>query len=234
MRDFIRVNIYNYGKIPYLNIMGPIKNLKIGAGVYNLLKLDSRIDIKTVEEGEKYEREMAKVAEKNAKKAAETKQLQEILEAKKLREEIRLEAEAKAAAALAEEEAERNRLAALAEEEAKIIENTELPVDDIETEVSCDSPDLVIDSTETETTEDIDAAIDAEIENSKLQETNFVVDIKQTDTAIKKYSDVELQEMTKKEMKQILLDRGHIDDSYTGRYHDNLEDLIRKIKETQI
>ena len=34
--------------------------------------------------------------------------------------------------------------------------------------------------------------------------------------------------MTKKELKAILIERGHTNDEYTGRYHDTVDMLVQK------
>jgi len=48
-----------------------------------------------------------------------------------------------------------------------------------------------------------------------------------------KYTEKELSKLTKAQMKQILVARGHIDDELTGRYHDTLEKLMAKVFKTQ-
>lgn len=50
---------------------------------------------------------------------------------------------------------------------------------------------------------------------------------------IKVYSNKELQGMTKSQLKKILAERGYIDGIYAAKYHDRVEDLIRKVKKTQ-
>ena len=47
------------------------------------------------------------------------------------------------------------------------------------------------------------------------------------------YTVEQLTGMTKAQMKQILLDRGHENDEFTGRYHDTVEILIEKVLKTQ-
>jgi hypothetical protein len=47
------------------------------------------------------------------------------------------------------------------------------------------------------------------------------------------YTVEQLSSMTKAQMKQILLDRGHENDQFTGRYHDTVEILIEKVLKTQ-
>lgn len=50
---------------------------------------------------------------------------------------------------------------------------------------------------------------------------------------IKIYSNKELQGMTKSQLKKILAERGYVDGIYAAKYHDRVEDLIRKVKKTQ-
>ena len=50
---------------------------------------------------------------------------------------------------------------------------------------------------------------------------------------IRKYTEEELLEMTKAQMKIILRERGHTSGPYSGKYHDTVEILIRKVLATQ-
>lgn len=50
---------------------------------------------------------------------------------------------------------------------------------------------------------------------------------------ITKYTEQELSKLTKKQMKQILRDRGYLDGPNAGRYHDTAKILIEKILRTQ-
>lgn len=47
------------------------------------------------------------------------------------------------------------------------------------------------------------------------------------------YKNKDLNGMTKKQLKQILLDRGYTKGPYAPKYHDHVEDLVEKVKKTQ-
>lgn len=83
-------------------------------------------------------------------------------------------------------------------------------------------------------TEDEDAEIE-KILNSTAEEKSVFEEatVKPVEQKIKKYSQKELSEMTKAQMKAILVERGYTSGPFAGKYHDTLADLIEKVKKTQ-
>lgn len=68
----------------------------------------------------------------------------------------------------------------------------------------------------------------------KKEEDIQPLDLSEEERAsIVKYSNLQLRQMTKKQLKAILIERGHTNDEYTGRYHDTVDMLVQKVKATQ-
>jgi hypothetical protein len=94
----------------------------------------------------------------------------------------------------------------------------------------------VVDSTKPVEASKEDIEIDKALESANAAPASTFGKIdysKDEDTKMKVYVKTDLQKMTKKELKQILLDRGHVNDNFTGRYHDNLPVLIQKVLDSQ-
>lgn len=84
---------------------------------------------------------------------------------------------------------------------------------------------------------DIDAQMDLLLEvmgETPAEPTTFILTEKiSTKEDIKKYTDEELDIMTRAEMKNILKERGYTTGPYAGKYHDTVETLKRKVLSTQ-
>ena len=46
---FVKVNIHNEGRIPWLNIQGPRYNISVSATIYRLLREDGRVVVHPVD-----------------------------------------------------------------------------------------------------------------------------------------------------------------------------------------
>jgi hypothetical protein len=180
----IRVNIHTVGRIPWINIVGPKYDVSISPTIYRLLKRDSRIDIRTVEEDE----------------------------------------------------------AANVKIETPVVEQTaksEKPVETIKVEdnitiTKIEEPKNIVKEVE-------DALLDAEIEkrlNELPVEDPFTIRMDTEETKkvnLKKYSNKQLDKLTREQMFQILFDRGHTgdEDPMKPKYHDTKPMLVKKVKDTQ-
>lgn len=79
-----------------------------------------------------------------------------------------------------------------------------------------------------------DLEIDKILDETPVVETAYSVNLNNKETEkIKSYTDEELSEMTKAQMKEILKSRGYTSGPYSGKYHDTVEELKEKVKRTQ-
>ena len=100
------------------------------------------------------------------------------------------------------------------------IQKVETPAEGpvVETEVSTDNADDEIDSI---------------LEQESTAETSAFEQSSESGDKIKKYTEEELSQMTKAQMKAILIERGYTSGPYAGKYHDTLADLVQKVLKTQ-
>lgn len=85
-----------------------------------------------------------------------------------------------------------------------------------------------------------DDIIDSELDNvlSNISETTTfknpaIADKTDPEEPFKFYSDLELSNMTKSQMKKVLRGRGYLEGPYAGKYHDTVEMLKDKVRKTQ-
>lgn len=106
-----------------------------------------------------------------------------------------------------------------------------LPIkDEVKIEVLDDEPE---DSVETENIDDeLDAILD-EIPDTKSEIPCDIMKDESESKEFKTYTNKQLSVMTKKQLKDILMDRGYTKGPYAPKYHDHVEDLIKKVKNTQ-
>lgn len=80
--------------------------------------------------------------------------------------------------------------------------------------------------------DELDAILD-EIPDTKSNINSVINDENENKEEFVVYSARQLNKMTKGELKKILLDRGYTKGPYAPKYHDHVEDLIKKVKNTQ-
>lgn len=80
--------------------------------------------------------------------------------------------------------------------------------------------------------DELDAILD-ELPDTKSNINSVINDENENKEEFVVYSARQLNKMTKGELKKILLDRGYTKGPYAPKYHDHVEDLIKKVKNTQ-
>jgi len=82
-------------------------------------------------------------------------------------------------------------------------------------------------------------SVDDELDNilDTLPDTKLEMETKIPDSEdtkeFKVYKSKQLAEMTKKQLKDILIERGYTKGPYAPKYHDHLDELVAKVKKTQ-
>jgi len=194
MRDYVLVNIYNEGMIPWIKKQGPLREVSIGLGVYTIMLKDPRINMELSYVAK--ERERVELERKNqlAREATikEVEKLKKVIE-KEAIEEI--------------------------EKQAPVILSEKIELED---------------SINFNENESIEEKIKEELSKSEEEETDvFEIKLKENETIIEKFSEKDLDEMTKDAMKSILKKRGYKEGPFAGKYHDTAEILKEKIRKTQ-
>jgi len=208
---FIKVNIHNTGRIPWLNIQGPRYNVSISPSIYRMLSEDPRVVIYPVD-NDPIAR--AKIKEANDAKIA--------ADAVKVEDSVVTAAEVTIEEEVVEE---------ITEPDIIIEEGTEeeyVPMDTYD-----DQPIMQI----LEPDQD-DLAIDKALEDlPEEDEDDFYTETETaTETSgILAYSKDELLQLTKEQLKVILnKDRGFEPGTeFYGRYHDNHDVLVTKVLNSQ-
>lgn len=221
------VNIYNKGIIPWMNIRGPVYKIQIGDHVYQLLARDPRVDI------ELYSEALARKEREAAAKIADVMAGKDVTPIETIPDEPTRVVEETAVPA--QPEAPKITVGPLPDP-ADFPPVEEIPEDAppvfeiIETAKSVEVQEVI---------EDTDAAIEAVLdEYENIEVDSFEVDMsnlpeKEVDDGVKKYTRVDLEGMTKAQMKQILIERGYTDGEFAPRYHDSVGKLIGKVLSTQ-
>lgn len=110
------------------------------------------------------------------------------------------------------------------------------PTDSITITVVEKAVDPVLDNSITtdESDDEIDAILNS-VEEKKAETEETVVEdlLPDEDNKFKFYSDLELSEMTKRQLGDILRSRGYTSGPYAPKYHDHVSELIAKVKRTQ-
>jgi len=235
MRDYILVNIYNEGFIPWIKKNGPLKEVRIGRGVYEIMKKDPRIDI-----------ELSYVAREREEREIRERYIyekQKELEKKSNTEEKVIQKEELKSGSITE----KTEISSFDEEKIET-EIEEIIEEDISPEVSETEIEEIFDLEEDSK---LDDEIKKELANSEEKDEEDVFAIKLKENEIKntipdnieldeeedpkttKYSEEQLSEMTKAYMKKILKERGFKSGPNSGKYHDTVKILIEKILRTQ-
>lgn len=250
--DLVRVNIYNKGRIPWLNIYGPLMNSTISAPIFDLLKTD--VSIKMDELDFYNPKKVIKTYGYTKAPIAPVKPLENqipVEEVKKdyiapeitIEEEPEVSPEAAQASVgdkydegistlelIAETPVEFTEMVEDMKKEQEISEESKNEIEEELSEVGFVSPEASNDISESE--------LDAEIEAASADydaDNDFIVDYSEekTNTEIVRYTKKKLEGMTKAQMKQILRDRGYTEGENAPKYHDTLQILIKKILKTQ-
>ena len=106
-------------------------------------------------------------------------------------------------------------------------------------EVAVEEPSETLPEDITVEDDDIDAAIDAlgqmDIPTFDPDMSNLesLEEVQTEKSEIKKYSKKKLETMTKRELKEILKERGYIEGRLAPKYHDTVATLVSKVLETQ-
>lgn len=200
------VNILNENMIPWINKKGPLIGIRLTPGIYSLLKKDPRVFMErtTPEAVQKYMDEKRKEELKNTA-------IEEKLVVVDNEEKISIESEVIVDDNSVEE---------------VTVENEKLEAEELNEEEIDNEIDSILENVDFES--QIEKAINLTDADDAI-ETNDVSEVQ----VIKEYSDDELSTLTKAQMKKILAERGYTSGPYAGKYHDTVEDLIRKVKSTQ-
>lgn len=219
--NLVKINIYTKGDIPWIGKKGPIMDLEVSPAIFRILSQDNRIELylsdedprRPIQKEEVKEVEVETVPEVVVEEKVEVQE-EVIVETTPL-EEVTIE--------VAEQEVQEE---VIVEPEVEVVpeEMTEVELD----QELQEEPEEVV---------DLDAAIEAALEelpeDEEPEDIILTEDEQEFDYDFTQYTENELERMTKKEMKQILLDRGHTNDEFTGRYHDTVQMLIEKVLKTQ-
>jgi hypothetical protein len=209
---FIRVNIHNKGRIPWLNIQGPRYNISVSATIYRMLREDARVIVHPVDNDP--------VMEAKAKKESEP-----IITKTTVQPEVKLEEETLIP------EPETEDVDVIIEENEDLIEEHEEPVSYEEQPImqilEPDEDDLAIDQALEDFPED-------EEEDLIITEDELGEEIQEILT-VTIYTEDELLQLTKEQLKVILnKDRGFEPGTeFYGRYHDNHDVLVSKVLNSQ-
>lgn len=200
----ILVNILNEGRIPWINVEGPVFGYPLSDGAFQLISKDSRM---IVEITTPYDAEIARTRYLN-------RTGQNIVE-----EEVKVET--------VEEKPQPRKL------EINIDESVKMPLTISIDDGSKKTEEVVHPEINSKVELDADdAEIDKALEGLSEKEQLFTP-IEVPKQEIRKYSRKTLETMTKREMKQILKDRGYFEGPNAGKYRDTVSDLVEKVLRTQ-
>lgn len=222
MIDFIYVNILNEGTIPWLRVKGPVFGYKIGYGMYQIIKRDPRLKIEIVT--------CSDDIESAKKKYYDSKKESELII---LHDDARVTTEPKKETVMLKEVVKDSVIiddeVEITSKPSEIITDTVVinSINSYDDEVSSDVDELEIEK-------EIDRVLDEnpvtpEVYDESVETVEDPVMIE----GVRKYSEDELSTMTKAQMKAVLRERGYTEGPYSGKYHDTVEILKRKVLETQ-
>jgi hypothetical protein len=227
--DFVRVNIHNEGKVPWLNIQGPRYGINISSTIYRILKEDPRVMVypadndpvmaaRLQEQTKKVEEVVVTDAVEVVVKVQEEVQVEEIVEVSNEEDIIEIEAD------VVIEELEDETIEEVIEEE--IVEEFEYQEQPIMQILEPDEEDRAIDEAlEGYSDEEEDLIISEEEILEEVAEISGVV----------VYTEDELLLMTKEQLKVILNENRGFEPGteFYGRYHDNHDVLVAKVLNSQ-
>lgn len=206
MEDFVVVNIYNEEYIPWLRRKGPIFGEVLGYGIYEILSRDRNLIMELTTRNAALQKKKEYI-ERKFKKIREMEQQKNIIK---------------------NEENTNDSL--------KIQDKIEIAVIEKKEEEKVQEQPKFLESPVVEKTDE-DNEIDAILDTAPEKESAIKVDLTEENKGTKEfktYTNKQLKEMTKKDLKEILLDRGYSKGPYSPKYHDNIDTLILKVKRTQM
>ena len=212
--DFVKVNIHNEGRIPWLNIQGPRYNISISSTIYRMLKDDTRVIVYPVDNDPVM----------RAKQAASVQPAKEKVVAvvEPVVEEVVVEDVVEVEPDIVVEEIEGE----VSVEE--VVETPEYVEPAIMQILEPDVSDLAIEAALEGYNDEDEELVEAISEEEILEEAETV-------SGIYSYSEDELLQLTKEQLKVILNeDRGFEPGTeFYGRYHDNHDVLVAKVLNSQ-
>ena len=212
--DFVKVNIHNEGRIPWLNIQGPRYNISISSTIYRMLKDDTRVIVYPVDNDPVM----------RAKQAASVQPAKEKVVAvvEPVVEEVVVENAVEVEPDIVVEEIEGE----VSVEE--VVETPEYVEPAIMQILEPDVRDLAIEAALEGYNDEDEELVEAISEEEILEEAETV-------SGIYSYSEDELLQLTKEQLKVILNeDRGFEPGTeFYGRYHDNHDVLVEKVLNSQ-
>ena len=212
--DFVKVNIHNEGRIPWLNIQGPRYNISISSTIYRMLKDDTRVIVYPVDNDPVM----------RAKQAASVQPAKEKVVAvvEPVVEEVVVENAVEVEPDIVVEEIEGE----VSVEE--VVETPEYVEPAIMQILEPDVGDLAIEAALEGYNDEDEELVEAISEEEILEEAETV-------SGIYSYSEDELLQLTKEQLKVILNeDRGFEPGTeFYGRYHDNHDVLVEKVLNSQ-
>jgi len=220
--NLIKVNIHTKGNIPWINKIGPLYGWELSPALFRLLSQDRRVEIYLVEDDPK---------KPLVKKVVEVKVEPEedlfYVEPEKIKEETKEELPSVEKQWIPEEKVNEALAEPIKPVEVIVAEKEEFKLPNFLEETIATEDDK-IDEAIAAALEELPEIDDDELEFDEYKEDEII-----NYESSRIYTSEELANMTKADMKEILKERGHINDEYTGRYHDNVDVLIRKVLETQ-
>lgn len=220
MIDYIYVNILNEGPIPWIREVGPLFGYKMSMGIYHIISKDRRLNIEIVRSQEDVDR--AKTEYYASKEKKEPIILHDDIE---IKDELSTITEIVATPLVDDLVCMDNEIELESQDDHDYWDDNEL-------EYSGDEQGTEDDLDEDDLDAQVDLLLEILDETPKTPETEYVR-IEPVKSDIIRYTEEQLMEMTKAQMKGILRDRGYINGPYAGKYHDTLEILRHKVLTTQ-
>lgn len=228
---FVKVNIHNEGRIPWLNIQGPRYNISVSATIYRLLREDGRVVVHPVDN------DPVMRAKEAAKKEEQVVVQDEVVvqatpEPEIIEEEV-IEPEVQ------EEIVEEEVLDEVAQPDV-IIEEDEEEVDEEitpEPEIQEEQPIMQIlepDEEDLAIEQALEELPDEEEENIVITEEELIEEAQEI-SGFTIYTEDELLQLTKEQLKVILNEDREFEPGteFYGRYHDNHDVLVAKVLNSQ-
>jgi hypothetical protein len=226
---FVKVNIHNEGRIPWLNIQGPRYNISVSATIYRLLREDGRVVVHPVDN------DPVMRAKEAAKKEEQVVVQDEVVVQATVDVEPEIVEEEVAEPEIQEEIVEEEVLDEVTEPDVIIEEEEEEVVEEItpEPEIREEQPIMQIlepDEEDLAIEQALEELPEEEEENIVITEEELIEEAQEISN-FTVYTEDELLQLTKEQLKVILNeDRGFEPGTeFYGRYHDNHDVLVEKV-----
>lgn len=211
----ILVNIHYTGRIPLINKNGPLYGEYLSEGVYGILRRYNFL-------------QMERTTPEKAKALIDRQRVEANREKLIVHDEIQIK--------VVEPVHEEEYTDVIAE--AVIIDEEEIDEKPIVFKDNDITNDDIFRFEQSIIKDELDDEIDELLEGKTIP-NGFNIDFKldpdfvKSDTEFHFYTEEELQNMTKRQMKEVLKSRGYEKGPYAGKYHDTVEMLIQKVLKTQ-